>query len=305
MSSVAFQFPGQASQYVGMARDLYEAFPLARDFFAQAQEILGFDLAEVCFNGPEERLKQTAITQPAIFVHSAIVSALLRERGVVPDMAAGHSLGEYSALLAAGALSFAEGLRLVKRRGELMQQAGTIAPGTMAAIIGLDERAVAEVCAEASQAGVVQPANFNCPGQVVVSGAVQAVHRAMELARARGAKRVVELVVSGAFHSPLMEYAHRHMGEVLAAAEIRDAQIPVYANVTARPVRSAAEIRHLLHEQLSRPVLWQNTVQNMIADGATIFYEVGPGNVLRGLLMRINKEVPGRTMGTAEELAQV
>ncbi|MBC7185436.1 MAG: ACP S-malonyltransferase [Calditrichaeota bacterium] len=305
MSFVAFQFPGQASQYVGMARDLYEAFPLARELFAQAQEILGFDLAEVCFNGPEERLKQTAITPPAIFVHSAIVTALLRERGVVPDMAAGHSLGEYSALLAAGALSFAEGLRVVKRRGELMQQAGTIAPGTMAAIIGLDEGAVAEVCTEASQAGVVQPANFNCPGQVVVSGAVQAVHRAMELARARGAKRVVELVVSGAFHSPLMDYARQHMGEVLAAAEIRDAQIPVYANVTARPVRSAAEIRQLLHEQLSRPVLWQNTVQNMIGDGATIFYEVGPGNVLTGLLKRINKEVPGRTVGTAEELAQV
>jgi [acyl-carrier-protein] S-malonyltransferase len=287
-----------------MARDLYDAFPLARDLFAQAQEILGFDLADVCFHGPEERLKQTAITQPAIFVHSAIVSALLRERGVVPDMAAGHSLGEYSALLVAGALSFAEGLRVVKRRGELMQQAGSIAPGTMAAIIGLDEGAVAEICAQAAETGVVQPANFNCPGQVVVSGAVQAVHRAMELARARGAKRVVALVVSGAFHSPLMDYARQHMGEVLAAADIRDAQIPVYANVTARPVRSAAEIRQLLHEQLSRPVLWQNTVQNMMADGATVFYEVGPGNVLTGLLKRINKDIPGRTLGTAEELAQ-
>jgi len=305
MSVVAFQFPGQASQYVGMARDLYEAFPLAREFFAQAQEILGFDLAEVCFNGPEERLKQTAITQPAIFVHSAIVNALLRERGMEPDMAAGHSLGEYSALVAAGAMSFAQALQVVKERGRLMQEAGTIAPGTMAAIIGLDEAAVAGLCAEAAEVGVVQPANFNCPGQIVVSGAKEAVARAMDLARARGAKRVVELVVSGAFHSPLMDHARQHMGHVLEAAEINDARIPVYANVTARPVRSATEIRKLLWDQLSKPVLWQNTIQNMIADGATLFYEVGPGNVLTGLLKRINKEIPGRTVGTQEELAQL
>lgn len=305
MSAVAFQFPGQASQYVGMARDLYEAYPLAQELFAEAQEILGYDLAEVCFNGPEERLKQTAITQPAIFVHSAIVGALLAERGVVPDMAAGHSLGEYSALVAAGAMTFAEALSVVKERARLMQEAGTIAPGTMAAIIGLDESTVAELCAEASKAGIVQPANYNCPGQIVVSGAVPAVKQAMELARARGAKRAVELVVSGAFHSPLMEHARSRMEDVLQAAEISDARIPVYANVTARPVQKAADIRKLLWEQLSWPVLWQATIQNMIADGATVFYEVGPGNVLTGLLKRTNKEVPGRTVGTREELAQL
>lgn len=305
MSAVAFQFPGQASQYVGMARDLYEAYPLAQELFAEAQEILGYDLAEVCFNGPEERLKQTAITQPAIFVHSAIVGAVLTERGVVPDMAAGHSLGEYSALVAAGAMTFAQALRVVKERGRLMQEAGTIAPGTMAAIIGLDESTVAELCAEACKAGIVQPANYNCPGQIVVSGAVPAVKQAMELARARGAKRAVELVVSGAFHSPLMEHARSRMEDVLQAAEISDARIPVYANVTARPVQKAADIRKLLWEQLSRPVLWQATIQNMIADGATVFYEVGPGNVLTGLLKRTNKEVPGRTVGTREELAQL
>lgn len=305
MSVVAFQFPGQASQYVGMARDLYEAYTLAQELFAEAQEILGYDLAEVCFNGPEERLKQTAITQPAIFVHSAIVGAVLTWRGVVPDMAAGHSLGEYSALVAAGAMTFAQALRVVKERGRLMQEAGTIAPGTMAAIIGLDDSTVAELCAEASKAGIVQPANYNCPGQIVVSGAVPAVKQAMELARARGAKRAVELVVSGAFHSPLMEHARSRMEDVLQAAEISDARIPVYANVTARPVQKAADIRKLLWEQLSRPVLWQATIQNMIADGATVFYEVGPGNVLTGLLKRTNKEVPGRTVGTREELAQL
>ncbi len=304
MNTIAFQYPGQASQYVGMAHDLYEAFSLVRDYYAQAKEILGFDLAEVCFNGPEERLKQTAITQPAIFVHSVVVTELLRERGIVPRMAAGHSLGEYSALVAAGALSFVDGLRVVKRRGELMQQAGTISPGTMAAIIGMDAEAVEGLCAAAGDAGVVQAANYNCPGQTVISGAVAAVHRAMELARARGAKRVVELVVSGAFHSPLMEHARQHMGEVLEAAPLRDAAIPVYANVTAKPVQKASEIRSLLLEQLPRPVLWQKTIQNMIADGATLFYEVGPGNVLTGLLKRINREIVGLTVGTVEELAQ-
>lgn len=305
MSVIAFQFPGQASQYVGMARDLYDAYPLVRDYYAQAREVLGFDLTEVCFNGPEDRLRQTAITQPAIFVHSVVVNELLRERGVMPHMAAGHSLGEYSALVAAGALSFEEGLRVVKRRGELMQEAGTICPGTMAAIIGLEADVVEELCAAASEVGVVQAANYNCPGQTVISGAVPAVQRAMELARARGAKRVVELVVSGAFHSPLMDHARQHMGEVLEGASIRDAALPVYANVTARPVQKADEIRKLLLEQLSRPVRWQNTIENMIADGATHFYEVGPGNVLTGLLKRINREIPGLTVGTVEELARV
>ncbi|MDZ7271315.1 MAG: ACP S-malonyltransferase [candidate division KSB1 bacterium] len=302
---IAFQFPGQASQYVGMAQDLFEASALARDYYARANEMLGFDLAEVSFNGPEERLKQTAITQPAIFVHSVVANELLRKRGVVPHMAAGHSLGEYSALVAAGALSFEDGLRLVKRRGELMQEAGTISPGTMAAIIGLEADVVEELCGAASEAGVVQAANYNCPGQTVISGAVPAVQKAMELARARGAKRVVELVVSGAFHSPLMDHARQHMGEVLEAAPIRDAAVPVYANVTAHPVQKASEIRRLLLEQLSRPVLWHKAVENMIADGAKIFYEVGPGSVLTGLLKRINREVKGVTAGTAEEIAQI
>jgi [acyl-carrier-protein] S-malonyltransferase len=285
-------FPGQGSQYVGMARDVYEADPASRALLESADRILGVPLTRICFNGPDDELRQTKNTQPAIFVHSV---ALFRAMGGPPPaMVAGHSLGEYSALVAAGALTFEDALRLVRLRGELMQRAGEERKGTMAALVGPDPDAVEEICREASAAGVVQPANFNSPGQIVISGSVEGVHRAMELAKAGGAKLVKELVVSGAFHSPLMEGARDGLREALATTAILDAAIPVYANVTAEPVTSADALRDLLHRQLTSPVRWEQTIRNMVRDGAGEFIEVGPGKVLQGLIKRTEPAVRGR-----------
>ncbi len=282
--STAYIFPGQGSQYVGMGKDLCEQFPVTRKYFEEADAILGISLSSICFNGPEEELKQTKNTQPAIFLHSVALWNLLSPSDA--SMVAGHSLGEYSALVAAGALSFADAIRLVRLRGELMQTAGEENPGTMAAIVGLDADTVTAVAAEASAAGAVQPANFNSPGQIVISGSVSGVRTAMELAKARGAKLAKELVVSGAFHSPLMSSAKEKLKAALAAVEIRNAGIPVYANVTAAPVREAEEIRKLLVEQVTSPVRWEESLLNMSAAGATKFVEVGPGKVLQGLVKR-------------------
>ena len=286
MPSIAYIFPGQGSQYVSMGKDLYENLPTARRCFDDADKILGVQLSRICFEGPEEILRQTANTQPAIFLHSVILAQLLGQDNV--GMTAGHSLGEYSALVAAGAIDFADGLRLVRLRGELMQHAGEIQKGTMAAIVGLEPAAVESICTQASEAGIVQCANFNSPGQIAVSGSVPGVRRAMELAKSAGAKMVKELVVSGAFHSPLMENARVGLREALQKTNIRDAKVPVYANVTALPVQKAEEIRTLLERQLTSPVRWEASVQNMIAGGATKFIEIGPGKVLQGLVKRIN-----------------
>ena len=290
MGKTAFLFPGQGSQYVGMGKDLYEQDAKARTIFEQADAIIGFPLSGICFEGSEEELRQTKNTQPAIFLHSIVLSTLYR--GEPAAMAAGHSLGEYSALVYAGALAFEDGLRLVRLRGELMQQAGIEQPGTMAAVVGLDAGTVGEVCCEAWPAGIVQAANFNSPGQIVISGAVAGVRKAMELAKARGAKMVKELPVSGAFHSPLMEAARTGLKAALDKTMIRDASIPVYANVTAKPVQKAEEIRELLYQQLTSPVRWEETIVNMMADGAAAFIEIGPGKVLQGLVRRINGSVP-------------
>lgn len=300
MSATAFLFPGQGSQYVGMAKDLYEQHPEARKLFDQADAIVGFPLSAVCFQGPEEELKQTKNTQPAIFLHSVIAARFYRREQA--SMAAGHSLGEYSALVYAGALTFEDGLRLVRLRGELMQRAGVEQPGTMAAVVGLEAAVIDETCRAASEAGIVQAANFNSPGQTVISGSVAGVRRAMELARQRGAKLVKELPVSGAFHSPLMESAKSGLREALERTAIQDASIPVYANVSARPVRKAEEIRRLLNEQLTSPVRWEETIQNMAADGASIFVEVGPGKVLQGLVKRIRSDVQTRGIDRFAEL---
>lgn len=285
MGKTAIIFPGQGSQYVGMGKDFFDSDADSRKLFARADEILGFSLSGICFEGPEEELKQTRNTQPAIFLHSMVVFNKLE--GVNADMAAGHSLGEYSALVAAKAISFEDGLSLVWLRGELMHKADGEQKGTMAAIVGLLPEAVEGICKQASSAGVVQPANFNSPGQIVISGSVEGVRRGMELAKAAGAKLVKELVVSGAFHSPLMASARDGLKKKLDATNIVDASIPVYANVTAEPVTKAEDIRDVLFRQLTSPVRWEESVIHMVRDGADSFLEIGPGKVLQGLVKRI------------------
>lgn len=289
MAKKAFLFPGQGSQYVGMAKDLFDNSVEAKEMIRTADEAVGTNLSYIMFNGPEDQLKQTEFTQPAIFLHSVVLASLIRT--LRPDAAAGHSLGEYSALVAAGAIQFYEAMKLVRQRGLAMQYAGTVMQGTMAAIVGLQPKDVEQLCAEASSAGIVQCANFNSPGQIVISGSVEGVKKAMELCKAKGAKLVKELVVSGAFHSPLMEPAKEKLQNALNDTHFYDARFPVYTNVTAKPVTDKNEIKKLLFDQLTSPVRWEETIQNMISDGIEEFYEIGPGKVLQGLVKRINPNV--------------
>lgn len=303
MEKFGFVFPGQGSQYVGMGKDLYESCIAAQEFFDEADRLLGFALSQLCFTGPEAELRQTRVQQPAIFVHSVVLTKLLEK--IKPDMVAGHSLGEYSALVCAEALSFEDGLKLVQIRGELMQKACEENPGTMAAIVGLEPSVVDEICREASTVGIVQPANFNSPGQVVVSGSVSGVRKAMELCMNRGARIVKELAVSGAFHSPLMLSAKDGLRNALDEVKIKEAHLPVYANVTAKPVKRADEIRELLHQQVTSPVRWQESISNMIRDGAARLVEVGPGKVLQGLIQRIDSTVEVLGVDKFEQIAEV
>ncbi|MBI5663150.1 MAG: ACP S-malonyltransferase [Ignavibacterium album] len=289
MAKKAFLFPGQGSQYVGMAKDLFDNSVEAKEMIRTADEAVGANLSYIMFNGPEEELKQTEYTQPAIFLHSVVLASLIRT--LRPDAAAGHSLGEYSALVAAGAIQFYEAIKLVRQRGLAMQYAGTVMKGTMAAIVGLQPDVVNNLCKEASSVGIVQCANFNSPGQIVISGSVEGVKKAMELCKSNGAKLVKELVVSGAFHSPLMEPAKEKLQQALDETHFYNARFPVYANVTAKPVSDKDEIKKSLFEQLTSPVRWEETIQNMINDGIEEFYEVGPGKVLQGLVKRINPDV--------------
>jgi [acyl-carrier-protein] S-malonyltransferase len=297
----AFVFPGQGSQYCGMGRDLYERFPEARALMDSANEILGYSITDIMFTGSEDELKQTRYTQLAIFLHSYAAAMLLGRDGV--SMAAGHSLGEYTALCIAGAIGFEDAVRLVARRGSLMQDAGQQTPGTMAAIIGMDDSALDGLLEEAGAFGVVQAANFNSPGQIVISGDIDAVRKAVELAPSKGARMAKELVVSGAFHSPLMKPAEKELAEALNATEIRDAEIPVCMNVVARPVTAAAEIRANLISQLTSSVLWSQSITAMADAGVDEFLEVGPQKVLQGLIKRISKASQTDGVDTAEQVA--
>lgn len=297
--STAFIFPGQASQYVGMGKDLFKNNSTAKEIFEQADDLLHFHLSKICFQGPEEELKQTRVTQPAIFVHSVILYRLL---DTAPIAAAGHSLGEYSALAAANALSFKDGLMLVKARGELMQEAGIRNPGTMAAIVGASSELIEEICREASPKGIVQPANFNSPGQVVISGNIDGVREAMAIAKAKGIRIVKELVVSGAFHSPLMQYAQDGLKEILDSIQFNDAEFPIYTNVTAEPITKAEVIREMLYRQVTSPVLWEQSVRAMCADGIHRMIEIGPGFVLQGLAKRIEPAISLSGIDTYEQV---
>ena len=310
--ATAFLFPGQGSQFVGMGADLYEQFPEARAVIDEADRHLDFPLKERMFgaggdaDAEQAALTQTDVTQPALYVHSLAAFAVLEKQGHAPDMTAGHSLGEYSALAAAGALGVIDGLRLVRLRGQLMARAGDERPGTMAAVLGIDPDALERVCEEVTDTGegVVQCANFNAPGQIVISGDNSAVERAGEAAKAAGAKRVIPLTVGGAFHSPLMGYARDGLGEALERAEIRAPRCPVYLNVTAQPTTDPDEIRRQLLAQLTAPVRWAQTLEAMRAGGADRFVEVGAGNVLAGLVKRtLGRDVETATAGKADELA--
>ncbi len=291
----AFVFPGQGAQYVGMGKPLFEKSPEAKKLFTQANEILGFAITDVMFEGPEEAQRQTKVTQPAVFLHSVILARLFPN--FKPDMVAGHSLGEFSALVASGALSFEDGLRLVSARAMAMQAACELEPSTMAAIIGLPDEKVEEICNGISD--IVVPANFNCPGQLVISGSMKGVEQACEALKAAGAKRALPLKVGGAFHSPLMEPARQKLAEAIEKTQFNKPLCPIYQNVDAKPHTDPAEIKANLVKQLTSPVRWTQIVRAMVADGAKAFVELGPGNVLQGL---IKKTEPTAEVESFQEL---
>ena len=283
----AFVFPGQGAQFSGMGKDLYDNYSLARELMSHANEVLGFSLTDVMFEGSDEDLRQTRVTQPAVFLHSVVACRLMNSRR--PDMVAGHSLGEFSALVIAGALDMGNGLRLVSERALAMQEACELQPGTMAAVLGMADEKVAEVCNRIDD--VVVAANFNCPGQVVISGSLSGVEQACRALKEAGAKRALKLPVGGAFHSPLMQPAAERLKAAIMETKFYTPEFPIYQNVSARAETDKHLIQHQLLEQLTAPVRWTQSVQQMIADGATTFYEFGPGDVLKGLIRKINAEV--------------
>ncbi|MWW23981.1 ACP S-malonyltransferase [Algibacter lectus] len=293
----AYIFPGQGAQFSGMGLDLYENSPLAQSLFEKANEILGFPITDIMFEGTAEALKETKVTQPAIFLHSVILAKTLGE-SFKPDMVAGHSLGEFSALVASGALTFEDGLKLVSKRAIAMQKACELQPSTMAAVLGLEDAVVEKVCEEID--GVVVAANYNCPGQLVISGEVEAINKACEALKEAGARRALVLPVGGAFHSPMMEPAREELAAAIENTTFSKPNCPIYQNVTATAITDEAEIKANLISQLTAPVRWTQSVQQMINDGATLFTEVGPGKVLQGLVKKINRasETASATLDT-------
>ena len=288
----AYIFPGQGAQFSGMGLDIFEKYPDAQGLFLKANDILGFNITDVMFEGSAEDLKETKVTQPAIFIHSIALKSVIKD--FTPAMVAGHSLGEFSALVASGALSFEDGLKLVSQRAQAMQKACEAQPSTMAAVLGLEDKIVEQVCEETP--GVVVAANYNCPGQLVISGEIEAINKACETMKEKGARRALVLPVGGAFHSPMMEPAREELAAAIEATTFTKPICPIYQNVTASAITDAKEIQANLIAQLTAPVKWTQTIQQMIADGGTEFIEVGPGKVLQGLMRKINREV---TTGSA------
>lgn len=286
----AFVFPGQGAQFVGMGKDLYESSDLAKELFEKANAILGYRITDIMFDGTEEDLRQTKVTQPAVFLHS-VISALCLGDEFAPDMTAGHSLGEFSALVTSGALTFEDGLKLVYARAMAMQKACESTPSTMAAILALPDEKVEEICSIVNKDEVCVPANYNCPGQVVISGTIAGIEKACKLMLEAGAKRALPLKVGGAFHSPLMDSAKQELAEAIKNTKFNQPKCPIYQNVDAKPHSNPDEIKELLIAQLTSSVRWTQTVQNMIADGATVFIECGPGKVLQGLVKKIDSSV--------------
>ncbi len=305
MARRAALFPGQGSQFVGMGADVARQFPEAAEVFRTADEALGFELSKLCWEGPEEELRLTVNTQPALLTHSIAVWRVLADRGVTVEAGAGHSLGEYSAVVAAGGLALEDAVRVVRRRGELMQAAVAVGEGAMAAVLGLDDGAVEQACEAVSDAGVVAAVNYNAPGQLVIAGARAAVMAAADRARELGARRAVELPVSAPFHSPLMAPAREGLEPVLAESSLHDLTVPVYRNVDAAPVHRVADVRDGLVRQVDAPVRWADSVRRMVADGFETFLEVGAGTVLRGLVRRIDRSVTCHSVGTVEEIEQL
>ena len=302
MIKKAFIFPGQGAQYVGMAKDIYENSSNARKLVEQAEDTIKFKISKVMFDGPIDELKLTSITQPAIFLHGILLLNEISDYNIYAT--AGHSLGEYTALVANKCLSPLDAFALVRKRGEAMLSAGEKYPGTMAAVIGMNDEMLVNICQKASSAGIVQCANFNSPGQIVISGSIEGVKKAMELAKNEGAKLVKELIVSGAFHSPLMEPAIEQLKEKLDQTKFSEAICPVYSNVTAKATTNSEEIKDLLLKQLTAPVKWEETIKNMFNDGITEFVEIGPGKVLQGLGKRINKDIIVSGIEKFEDLAK-